>query len=161
DVVGFLLVALDHGEHTEGLPFFRVGRLGGLSHRGDVRGLRGVLLGRGNRLAVVVDLVVLVDHGGAVVVDYRVLGIAAEGGDGGVGARARGGGGGRAGGGPAAGGAGFPAGFKIVVAAEAGAAVTGLGAARCGAAVGGGVSGGAADGDAARRGGVAAVGVGR
>ena len=73
DVVGLLLVALHHGEHAEGLPLLLLGRLRRLPRRGDVRRLRRVLLGRGDRLAVVVDAVVLVDHGGAVVVDHRRL----------------------------------------------------------------------------------------
>src|SRR5262249_5466117 len=162
DVVGVLLLALHDGENAERLPLLLLGGLRLLPGGGDVRRLRGVLLRRGDRLAVVVDAVVLVDDGRAVVVDHGLRGGAAEGGNGGVrrpppGGRRR-----RARRRAPRGRVGrVPAGVEIVVAGEARADVTRLGADRRRAAVGGVVARGTADGDAARHGPVRGVRVGR
>src|SRR5262249_21008618 len=84
DVVGVLLLALDHGEDAQRLPLlllvgFRLLPRGGVGGR-----LGGVVRGRGDRLAIVVNVVALVDDGGAVVVVDGRRGVAAEGGVGGV-----------------------------------------------------------------------------
>src|SRR5262249_32524959 len=161
DVVGFLLVALHHGEDAERLPLLLLVRFRSLPRGGEGQRLGGVLLGGGDRLAVVEDGVVLVDQIGTVVVDHRQEGVGAKGGDGGVRRpppvarrRPRG----RA---PGTGVGHVPAGVEIVVAGKAGAHVAALRAYRRRASITSVVADGAGDGNAARRGGVRAKGAGR
>src|SRR5262249_54063992 len=141
DVVRVLLIALDHGEDAQGLPFLLLGDLRLHPIGRDVRRLGSVVRGRGDRVAVVVDLVALIDDGGAVVVHHGVLGVTTE-------AGARGVGGippvsprpprGRA---PGTGVSAIPARVEVVVAGEVPTDVPALGPQRRRAAVAGKVTG--------------------